>query len=159
MRSPYRYATVALCFTLVTAPVATAQDITQRDYVRQLESAPSDAIVQYCRAKAPEAKGQIDEGYANYLSSLDKAMNMWVSSNPELERSLGTQMSPSDAKAAQASMRDISSAVLSRIKQYDAHKYCAWMATKLKSTTPQSLLGLLHEYEARARAASGARSQ
>ncbi|WP_238530978.1 hypothetical protein, partial [Rhodanobacter spathiphylli] len=159
MRHPYRYAAIAMCLTVAATSAATERGTSQRDYVRQLESAPSEAIVQYCRTNAPEAQGQVDEGYGTYLSSLDKALDMWISSNPELGRSMGSQMSPAAAKSAQASMLEISAAVLSGIKKYDAHKYCAWMATKLKSTTPQSMLKSLQEYEAHAKTVPGARTR
>lgn len=140
----------ALAIMLV-ASNASAEMIKERELLRRLQTAPSDAIVQYCRTNAPETIQLVDSGYAAYLSSFEKSIAIWSAEKPETQKYLESQI-PSDSadvRTIEATINDIGTKILESVKQYDPHKYCPWMASKLKASTPDLILKHLHEYDAR----------
>lgn len=136
---------------LIIAHEAAADTITGLELLRRMQAAPSDAIVQYCSQNAPETNQLFEEGYAVYLSSLNKAVTTWVAENPERLKDLQSQI-PSDSvqvRQATATIKNIRSNIQNNIKQYNPKQYCPSAANWLKVSTSESILKLLHEYEAR----------
>jgi len=150
----FRTPLVASVTFAILVQAAVAQTTTGRELIRRLQAAPTDAIVQYCNQHAPEADQLLKAGYATYSSNMRTAMDMWIAEKPEKQASLEQEV-PSDsveAKEALATLKNLSDKIPESVKQYDPQKYCPWLAQRLSTTTPESILKSLHQYDARVEA-------
>lgn len=152
MRTSLRCLT-AFALSAFTLNVA-AETIGGLELIRRQQSAPTDAIVEYCRQSAPESIQVVEAGYAVYLSNLEKAMSIWISEKPDKQKFLQIQTASDSpqSRVVEAQIKEVAIRILKNVKQYDPQKYCPWVADRLKSSTPESILKSLHEYDARVEA-------
>jgi len=145
---------IGLMVTLPLAPCRTlSADEPYRNFAHRVGIAITAPVVQYCRANAPESAREIDEGYANFMSSMEVASEMWIAT-------LGKGRWPIEIpRSFDVYLEEESRKLLERVKQVDARKYCQQLAATLSAATPESLFKLFQEHAERARKFQRERAQ
>lgn len=133
-------------------PALAVEEPTALDYLRHQQTVQIDAIAQYCRENAPEANQLVSEGHAQFVSSLEQGLEIWVAEKPGMKQTL-LQKLPTNSKERQEfeqkmlELRDIAKKSVDSITKYDPHTYCPWVANKFKASTPATVLKSLHDYD------------
>ncbi len=153
-RLSVRRSAVSIVLLTFAAASLAAEEPTGLEYVKRLQTVPLNAILQYCRERAPEAEQAISEGHAHMLGSLEQAMEVWIAERPEMKQSM-LQRLPAGSKErveVEQQMRELQTLAkksTDSIRQYDPHAYCPWVAKKFQEATPATLLKSLHDYDER----------
>lgn len=133
------------------APGIAGDMITGYDLLQHQQSATTEAVVEYCHQSDPQSFQSVETAYSVYLSSLHDAVATWIAERParkeEYERQIPTD-SP-EVRKSQAQLHELGGKMVDAVKHLDPKSYCPWLANKLRTSTPESILKLLHEYDAR----------
>lgn len=152
MPSYIRQFVASIISLLLTETTFASEDPTAFEYLKRQQTAQFDIIVQYCRENAPEANQLMNEGYTNFISSLEQGLAIWVSEKPGMKQTLLKKL-PSNSEERKEleqkmqEIQDIAKQSLESIKKHNPHTYCPLVANRLKASTPATVLKSLHAYD------------